>query len=152
MSKAIQTSEQEPTQQTVDLDQIGSQAAEAEQTPVSKAEEEAAKAEDEANAAGAQQAAAMVMVAVKMGVGIIAPYVDIPAKQEKDVIESCAPLFEKYGMHMGGAWAVEIKAALALAGLGGGIYMQIKKHELQKAANDQSKGGNDAGQREPVAA
>ncbi len=133
-----------------ELDRLSVEAEAAEETPISKAEVAHAEQLAQEEEIGAQQAAAMLVGAISVGVGIVAPYVDIPKKQQENVVESVAPLLQKYGIHLGGAWAVEIQAALALAGLAGGIYAQIRKHEHDKAQNDE--GANDGSKREPEAA
>jgi len=120
------------------LDGLKAQADLMEETPVTKAEVKAAEEQAKVEKQSAEGAAAILMGAVQMGVGLVAPYVEIPENQADDVVQKVAPVLEKYGVHTGGAWEMEIRALMAVGTLGVVIYGQIKAHHAEKAANDEA--------------
>lgn len=131
----MQTGEQ-PKVENIDNEELAglkAQAESMEEKPVSKAEveavEEQAKSEESAAVATASGAMAVVTMVLK----VLFPYLEIDPKQTEEVAESLAPVFKKYGLHLGGQWQEEMTAVSAVGMFGFVIYSQIKAHQVEEA-------------------
>ena len=130
------------TIQTVDnseeLDRLKMQAEAAEETPVTKAESEAAAEQAADEKAGAVAAAHGAMAVVTMVLKTMCPYLVIDPKQTAEVADAVAPVLEKYGLHLGGAWNKELTAVSAVGTFGFIIYGQMKAHALEQQQKSQA--------------
>lgn len=121
------------------LDALASQAQEIDTTP-EQAETERAGVEAEIQEAaelaqGAKAAADLTVGIVASLLEAIAPPAALDGPTKGEAVAKLQPLFEKYGIALGGAgrWAVEIDAAIFFGMTGFTAWQKIQAHQAEQA-------------------
>ncbi len=118
------------------LDGLEAEAVELETTPEQQAETEKAQSQAVQQAQESEAAAGMFTGAMEALLKLLYPYVEVDAGTRSGATAVLIPIFEKYGVSLGGKWAAEINAVTFFGMAGFGIYQQIKVHKAEEAAND----------------
>lgn len=113
---------------------LKAEAASLEETPVSKAEAEAAAEMAKTEADSAKATAHGSMAVITMVLKTLMPYLEIDPKQSAEVADAVAPVLEKYGLHLGGMWDKELTAITAIGTFGFVVYSQVKTHQEEAEA------------------
>ncbi len=99
-------------------------------------------AEDEAAERAARAGALMAVSFAKTLTRMKYPYVEIDETSEGQVVDKTAAVLRKYG---GGLppwlepYREEIELGMVLAGVGFGVFVQVKQHEAEEAEQEQRK-------------
>jgi hypothetical protein len=115
---------------------------------------EAEKAADAAARAEAKASAQIAVGIVGSVVALVAPSVDVPAKQKELIAEKLEAVIFKYGAELP-PWLAAYREELELAGVlaitGFGVYSQIKAAKAEAAKREQE-AGQDGKEPESIAA
>ena len=134
------------TEATADqqLDALDSQAAEMDTTPEQEAEQKEAQQEAVTISEGARSAADMMAGIMGALVDVFAPGATVSDSTKKQAADKLQPVFEKYGIALGGvgSWNVEIDAAVFFGMAGFTIYQQIQANNAEQAVNDEQGAGS----------
>lgn len=114
------------------LEMIGKQAEELEKTHEQVEAEEAQKSQELAEVAESEAAAAMMTGVLETLLKLLYPFVEVDNDTRQQAAAVLAPLFEKYGLSLGGRWAPEINAMSFFGMAGFGIYQQVAHHNAQQ--------------------
>lgn len=153
-----QSAEQPPSPAVVQLDKIGEelqqQDAEIEQGIAS----DATKAADDAASALAKEKAAQAVAggivgAFEMAIKLQAPYVKIAPEASQAMAEKLAPVLLKHGIGdelppWAVAWKEEIALGMVVAGVGFGIFVQVKQHKAEVISMEEARQQREQQQRQ----
>jgi hypothetical protein len=123
------------------LDALTGAAADLDTTPEKKAAEITESAEQEQ---GAQAAANITIGVLAQLIEMAAPVATLDDRTKKTAVEKLTPLFEKYGIGLGGSsrWATEIDAAIFFGVTGFTCWQKIQAEQaaqLEQGANSGDK-------------
>lgn len=135
-------------EQTAQLDALERQAGELDTTPEQEAQQQEAEQEAVSLAEGARAAADMTAGILGALVDVLAPYASVTDSTKKQAADKLAPLFEKYGVALGGAgrWAQEIDAAVFFGMTGFTIWQQSQAEKARQEAARAQEGGQSGDQ------
>lgn len=116
------------------LDALERQAETLDTTPEQEAQQQEQAEQAVSLAEGAKAAADMTVGILGALVDVLAPYAAVDNSTKKQAVDKLAPLFEKYGIALGGAgrFAQEIDAAIFFGMTGYTVWQQVEAHKAEQ--------------------